>query len=377
MDNRNHNRRPEDMYSEQRYSYEQQRMNSQRASAAADARYRAQKRKRIILLSVLGAVLILLWLVAAIAIVKAVFADDTSDDPNPDMMTSAPDTDPAPDTDGGSSVDIPYITVSMEQGSYKTGELILVNADHKYDQAQDKNLFATMGTVADYYNHSYIVVETDKLRRTLIDAMNDMFGAAHAQGLSNYYFGTPYGWCSAAQQALDYADAKTKYPADYDMREFAAGESEHETGYAFDIKVRVNGKLKFISAAGEEYKWIYDNCYKYGIIYRYPADKTEQTGVSIISNTIHYDHFRYVGKAAAAAMHDNNWCLEEFIDNIVNYTYDGEYLSVTGADGVAYEMYYFPAQTEGTTEVRIPEGIENYSISGDNVGGYIVTLTIG
>ena len=87
MDNRNHNRRPEDMYSEQRYSYEQQRMNSQRASAAADARYRAQKRKRIILLSVLGAVLILLWLGAAIAIVKAV-SDDGSRMPSANEVTA-------------------------------------------------------------------------------------------------------------------------------------------------------------------------------------------------------------------------------------------------------------------------------------------------
>ena len=134
-------------------------------------------------------------------------------------------------------------------------------------------------------------------------------------------------------------------------------------------------KLKYISAAGEEYKWIYDNCYKYGIIYRYPADKTEQTDVSIKSGTIHYDHFRYVGKAAAAVMHENNWCLEEFIAKVATYTYDGEHLTVTSADGVMYEMYYFPAAESGATEVKIPEGAE-YTVSGDNIGGYIVTLTI-
>ena len=381
MDNRNQNRRAEDNYtvnSEQRYSYEQQRRNSGRSSYGSDARYRKQKTKRLILLCVLGTVLILLWVAAAVAIVKAVFADVPHDDDiDLDLPPVSTDTETSPDTDGrGSLVDLGFTTVSMEEGSHRIGQLILVNAEHKYDQAADKKLHSELTTVSDRYSHSYIVVESDQLRRDLVDAMNEMFDAAYAEkGLNNYYFGTPYGWCSTAQQAEDYEYAKTKYPTDYDSREFRPGESEHETGYAFDIKVRVNGKLKYISAAGEEYKWIYDNCYKYGIIYRYPADKTEQTDVSIKSGTIHYDHFRYVGKAAAAVMHENNWCLEEFIAKVATYTYDGEHLTVTSADGVMYEMYYFPAAESGATEVKIPEGAE-YTVSGDNIGGYIVTLTI-
>ena len=37
-------------------------------------------------------------------------------------------------------------------------------------------------------------------------------------------------------------------------------------------------------------------------------------------------------------------------------------------------MYFYPATAGADTEVKVPEGME-YEISGNNIDGYIVTVT--
>jgi D-alanyl-D-alanine carboxypeptidase len=51
------------------------------------------------------------------------------------------------------------------------------------------------------------------------------------------------------------------------------------------------------------------HCAEYGFILRYPADKTEITGVM-------YEpwHFRYVGVDAATYIMENDLCFEEFLE---------------------------------------------------------------
>lgn len=80
------------------------------------------------------------------------------------------------------------------------------------------------------------------------------------------------------------------------------GTSEHELGLAVDINAEngTNGK--------DAYKWLSENSYKFGFIVRYPASKSEITGIS-------YEpwHFRYVGKKHAMEIYKSGLCLEEYI----------------------------------------------------------------
>lgn len=76
--------------------------------------------------------------------------------------------------------------------------------------------------------------------------------------------------------------------------------SEHRTGLGFDIWVLDNEKY--------DYTWFRENCYKYGFILRYPADKKHITGI-----TYEQWHFRYVGAEAAAEMTRLGYCLEEYV----------------------------------------------------------------
>ena len=60
-----------------------------------------------------------------------------------------------------------------------------------------------------------------------------------------------------------------------------------------------------------EQKWLMEHCWEYGFILRYPTDKSELTGIG-------YEpwHYRYVGKTAAAAMHETGLCLEEYLQQL-------------------------------------------------------------
>lgn len=98
-------------------------------------------------------------------------------------------------------------------------------------------------------------------------------------------------WCE-----LDGVEEASTYSA-------RPGHSEHQTGLAADI-TSVENDYAFT----DEAKWIGANCYKYGLIVRYPEGKTDITGFI-------YEpwHLRYVGKSSAKLIHDSGLCLEEFL----------------------------------------------------------------
>lgn len=79
------------------------------------------------------------------------------------------------------------------------------------------------------------------------------------------------------------------------------GYSEHQLGFAVDI----NG------ATYDVYLWLQENSYKYGFIFRYPGSKTDLTGVAE-----EVWHYRYVGIEAAAKIHEQGICLEEYNSNM-------------------------------------------------------------
>lgn len=82
-----------------------------------------------------------------------------------------------------------------------------------------------------------------------------------------------------------------------------AGYSEHQTGLAFDF---LTADDKYNDNA--TMKWLDNNCWKYGLILRYPKGKESITGYQFESW-----HFRYVGKDLAKELYNNgDWkTLEE------------------------------------------------------------------
>lgn len=86
------------------------------------------------------------------------------------------------------------------------------------------------------------------------------------------------------------------------------GTSEHQLGLAVDIVSLHNQRLDQSQERTDVQKWLINNCYNYGFILRYPADKSDITGVG-------YEpwHYRYVGKEAAAEIMEQGICLEEYL----------------------------------------------------------------
>lgn len=90
-------------------------------------------------------------------------------------------------------------------------------------------------------------------------------------------------------------------------RRFVAlpGTSEHELGLAIDVCSERGG----LRAHAEVQAWLAGHGWRFGFIRRYPAEKSQVTGIACEPW-----HFRYVGLDAARAMRATGQCLEEFLD---------------------------------------------------------------
>ena len=74
-------------------------------------------------------------------------------------------------------------------------------------------------------------------------------------------------------------------------------------------------------------------------------------------------------------MTENGLCLEEYLDELATTTSpDGTHLTIEVDGGSTYEVYYVKA-SGGTTEVPVPADYP-YTVSGDNMNGFIVTVTM-
>ena len=184
-----------------------------------------------------------------------------------------------------------YLAVFEEDDSWK---LVLVNSTHPLPED-----FTV--TLKELRNDHHV-------DERIYPELQQMFDDARAEGiypLINESFRT----AERQQEIMD------KYIANYEtngMSHDAAvaaaekivaipGTSEHQLGLALDI-IAENGD------STATWQWLKENCWRYGFILRYPADKTEITGIS-------YEpwHFRYVGVEAAREIMETGVALEEYL----------------------------------------------------------------
>lgn len=159
-----------------------------------------------------------------------------------------------------------------------------------------------------------------------------------------------------AETGLDYSELVAK-----------PGYSEHQTGWCIDLDL-TSGDYDGTGI----YKWIEEHCYEYGFVMRYRENKTQITGIRFEPW-----HYRYVGQPHAYYMEHNDLCLEEYMEILHQYPYDGEHLIINNYDGKQYEVYYVEKE-EGfeSTMVPVPDS-QPYEVLGDNMNGFIVTAETG
>lgn len=182
-------------------------------------------------------------------------------------------------------------------------ELLLVNKDNKVS--------------SDYEPEDLVPLETDfisngdrsvnVLKSEAASALKEMFEGAEKDGV--YLLGVS-GYRDYNYQKRLYENEVQVFGEKRASRYVAEpGESEHQTGLAIDILSSeyqiMDENFKFTNA----YKWIEDNCEKYGFIIRYPEGKEDVTGYG-------YEpwHIRYVGVNAAEYIMNNDLTLEEYLN---------------------------------------------------------------
>ena len=93
----------------------------------------------------------------------------------------------------------------------------------------------------------------------------------------------------------------------------APGTSEHQLGLAADIIDTGYTNLDEGQENTATQQWLMAHCWDYGFILRYPNGTTDITGII-------YEpwHYRYVGRTAAAQIHELGVTFEEYIDMFYN-----------------------------------------------------------
>ena len=108
---------------------------------------------------------------------------------------------------------------------------------------------------------------------------------------------------------------------------------------------------------------------EYGIILRYPENKTDIT-------QIQYEpwHYRYVGIPHAFYMSQNHITLEEYTELLrTNYAYESQHLEIQYDANNKCEVYFVKSDDSSqNTYIPVPSG-KKYEISGNNSDGFIVT----
>lgn len=252
--------------------------------------------------------------------------------------------------------------ISLSESQMHTGDLILVSSKYAYDfdaNASDIDLV----TIKSAQTFSYPVDKDDfQISSRVMDQMDKMIKAcddavgteSHQTSISSAYRSKEYQqkvWDEAVQtNGEDYAKQYVAVP----------GYSEHHTGLAVDFGITNSDGTAGSFSGSQNAQWMDENSWRYGFVRRYPTDKVSITGISNESW-----HFRFVGVPHAKLMHEKGYVLEEYLDYLKKETTAANPAVVT-ADQITYHIWY-------TSDKKIKKPEHSYTISGNNIDGYIIT----
>lgn len=276
-------------------------------------------------------------------------------------------------------------TITLDRSALVNGGLLLVNAWHSLPSDFSEDGLMAIGTATPYK----IGVEDNSVRlfQPAYEALGEALEAAKAEGLE--YFIVYEGYRSVAEQEVLFNERMEKNSSKYSGNRLIEetkrsvnypGTSDYHTGMSFRMGVYQSGnselnKQKF-QAESAQGAWLTENCWKYGIIFRFPTkdfpnssweDKSYKTGVSSELNL-----YRYVGKAHSAAMKVMGMCLEEYIEFLI----DHPHICVYQDGALKYEIVRIKGADESTSySLPVPNPASDYQASLDNMDGIVMAYT--
>ena len=234
------------------------------------------------------------------------------------------------------------------------GLLILVNSSHGYTHEETNLVF-----INDLKNDVYGLYSIElKAKSEVILKMNEM--------LADFNKATEIDTVLVRDAYRTYEEQTELYNGKDHAFVAMPGHSEHESGLAIDFGIQ---KGSFDGTG--DLAWFPENSFRYGFIQRYTDVKKAITKIDAEPW-----HYRYIGEPHAFYITQQNLCYEEYIDLLDRYMFLGEHLFIEGHDGKQYEIYKSPVDpTEPTTQLPVPRG-KKYTVSGDNVNSFIVTIEL-
>ena len=285
--------------------------------------------------------------------------------------------------DGRKSLENTYV-VELDRATLINGGLLLVNPWHSLPTDFSDLDLVSIGTASGY--KMQVQDNTVRLFPLAYDALAAMIGDAEKEELKDYMVREAYRSMdmqlelfNARMERLsgDYSGVilieQTKKYVNY------PGNSEFQTGLSFrmDLYNRTDptvGAQKFQESA--QGKWFTENAWKYGIIFRFPTldfptseweDKSYKTGVSQTMNL-----YRYVGKAHAAAMRTLGYCMEEYVEFLMDHSH----ISIYKDGALQYEIIRLATEEIlPVYSVPVPNPASSYQASLDNMGGVVLAYT--
>ena len=197
----------------------------------------------------------------------------------------------------------------LEDGAMAVGS-VLVGDTWRYFSSDGNYipLINPWNKVPEDYQLNLITLENRQVDATCAESLKAMLSAARNAGLTceldstyrdiktqtylwDYRYNDYLSLGYSAEEAYQLSARRVAYP----------GTSEHHTGLALDIMD--------LAGDGKLYEWFREHAWEYGFIVRYDGDKEALTGIRDEPW-----HLRYVGKEVAQVIQENDWCLEEFMN---------------------------------------------------------------
>lgn len=192
-------------------------------------------------------------------------------------------------------------------GTYATGPTVIDGVTHYFSpKGIEVILVNAVNPLPDYFQQEIVnVVDYHDVDSRCYDSLVQMLADFEEEVGAEYTFNSAYRTWEEQTAILEYRTLE--HMRDYDMTFSEArakaletvaipDTSEHQLGLSVDLVGKTIND------------WLAENCWEYGFILRYPADKQHITGI-----TNEPWHFRYVGREVSMDMKDSGLCLEEYL----------------------------------------------------------------
>ena len=273
---------------------------------------------------------------------------------------------------------------SMSRADLMNNGMLLVNEWHSRPEDFDET--AVVGVAKRYTGDDKIQAKDNNvtLFPVAIDALHDALAAAKAEGLEHYM--VEEGYRSYDTQNAYFQNKLTKLSSKYSGDALIAaakkevnypGTSEYNSGLGFELRQYEKNNPDFNSgkfSTTDQAKWMNENCWKYGIIFRFPqqawplessTDKSFKTGVSKRLNL-----YRYVGRGNAAVMHYKDFVMEEYIE----YLQEHPHIALFEDGVLKYEIYRQYVGDADQINVQLTRNARTWTSSLDNMGAVITVF---